>query len=359
LRPRWRPWRGLFRANLITYLRNPLPSSGLAIVLILFLGGIRLLQNLGVQHVNVAVVDQAAKPASAQVVADLGQYPTLTVNVTDLATAARRLASGAADIEVVIPPGLGAVDARGHLVPAQVAVSYHSGTSAESGADLVAAAVDKADRQAQAAPPVFTVDRRPVNGASGLLVLFLPSLLVFNVINAGLIFAAGIFAGYRSSGTLRRIQATGISPADMVLAHATSNVLLATVQVLAMLAVAMALFAESIPFGPMVAVAMLSYLVFLAIGLAVSGWVRDPQRATVVATSVAFPLIFIALIPNIGAGGLAGAALGALPVTLATHAMRQIVSGAAATSYAWDLAGLGAWAAIALAAAGRVFRWDE
>jgi hypothetical protein len=79
---------------------------------------------------------------------------------------------------------------------------------------------------------VFTVDRRPVNGASGLLVLFLPSLLVFNVINAGLIFAAGIFAGYRSSGTLRRIQATGISPADMVLAHATSNVLLATVQVL-------------------------------------------------------------------------------------------------------------------------------
>jgi ABC-type transporter Mla maintaining outer membrane lipid asymmetry ATPase subunit MlaF len=97
----------------------------------------------------------------------------------------------------------------------------------------------------------------------------------------------------------------------------------------------------------------------LAIGLAVSGWVCDHQRAPVVASSIAFPLIFIGLFPVSVVSGLSGQLLALLPVSMATHALRGIVSGSSLGSFGGDLLGLGAWAIVALAAAGRVFRWDD
>ena len=304
------------------------------------------------------VVDGSHSPASARIVAESARFQNLNVSLADARTARSRLESGSADLEVEIPPGLGTVDASDHLHAAEVVLTYRSGGQGEQAASLVGAAVDRADRELQNAPQVVTVRSHLLNASLGLLSLFLPGVLVFNVINAGLILAAGIFAGYRTSGTLRRIQATGVSPADLVLAHAASNLVLATAQVLLMLIAADLIFATLVPIPALLAVTMLGYLVFLGIGLAISGWVRDPQRAPVIATSIAFPLIFIGLFPPSAFGGNAGQVLGLLPVSMATHALRAIVAGSGLGSFAGDLGGLGAWAAVSLIAAGRVFRWD-
>jgi ABC-2 type transport system permease protein len=354
-----RAFRALVVANLRTFLRNPLPSSGLMVVLILLLLWVRALQGVQAQKVNVAVADQAHTAASERIVADLRKFPDLAVAEVDPPTAASRLNQGAADLELLIPPGLGAIDSAGHIVPGQVELTYSTGGTADQGAALVAAAVDEADREVQGAPQVLTVRQHLLNSRLGLLQLFLPGLLAFNVINAGLILAAGIFAGYRSTGTLRRIQATGIGPAELVLAHAFSNLLLAGAQVLLMLAAASIIFNSTLNVPALLAVTMLGYLVFLAIGLAVSGWVRDPQRAPVIASSIAFPLIFIGFFPSSVVGGLAGQVLAVLPVSMATHALREIVSGSDLGSFSGDLVGLAIWAAVGLAAAGRVFRWDD
>jgi ABC-2 type transport system permease protein len=353
-----RAFRGLVVANLRTFLRNPLPSSGLMVVLVLLLVGVRALEGVQAQKLNVAVADQAHTAASDQIVANLRKLPSLAVSETDATTAASRINSGGADVEVLIPPGLGATDSAGHLLAAQVELTYRTGGLGDQAAALVAAAVDEADREVQAAPQLLTVKSHLLNSGLGLLQLFLPGLLTFNVINAGLILAAGIFAGYRSTGTLRRIQATGIGPAELVLAHAFSNLLLAGAQVLLMLVAASIIFRSSLNVPALLAVTMLGYLVFLAIGLAVSGWVRDPQRAPVVASSIAFPLIFIGLFPASVVSGLAGQLLALLPVSMATHALRGIVTGSSLGSFGGDLLGLAVWAALGLAAAGRVFRWD-
>ena len=352
-------FRALVVANLRTFLRNPLPSSGLMVVLILLLLGVRGLEGVQAQKLNVVVADEAHTAASDRIAANLRKFPSLTVGVTDAKTATSRLNSGGADVEVLIPPGLGATDTTGRLLPAQVELTYRTGGIGDQAASLVAAAVDEADREVQAAPQQLTVRSRLLNSGLGLLQIFLPGLLAFNVINAGLILAAGIFAGYRSTGTLRRIQATGIGPAELVLAHAFSNLLLAGAQVLLMLVAASIIFNSSLNIPALLAVTMLGYLVFLAIGLAVSGWVRDPQRAPVIASSIAFPLIFIGLFPSSVVSCLAGQLLALLPVSMATHALRGIVSGSALGSLGGDLLGLTVWAAVALAAAGRVFRWDD
>lgn len=354
-----RAFRALVAANLRTFLRNPLPSSGLMIVLVLLLFGFRAIQGLQAQKLNVVVADQANTAASQRIVADLRKSPALKVDETDAATAKSRVGSSSADLEVVIPPGIGAVDGSGKLLPGRVEISYRTGGAGDQAAALDAAAVDQADRESQGAPQVLTVREHLLNAGLGLLQIFLPGLLAFNVINSGLILAAGIFAGYRSSGALRRIQATGIGPAELVLAHAFSNLLLAAVQVLVMLVAASVIFGTALNISALLAVTMLGYLVFLAIGLAVSGWVRDPQRAPVVATSIAFPLIFIGLFPTSIASGVTGQVIGLLPVSLATHALRAVVSGSGLDSLGGDLLGLALWAVLALVAAGRVFRWDE
>jgi hypothetical protein len=87
------------------------------------------------------------------------------------------------------------------------------------------------------------------NAGIGLIDVFLPGLLGFNVIQAGLIAAAGL------------------------------------------------LFRVHLDLSSMFVVTMLGYLVLLAAGFAISGWVRDPQRAPVVASSIGLPLVFIGLLP--------------------------------------------------------------
>jgi ABC-type polysaccharide/polyol phosphate export permease len=99
------------------------------------------------------------------------------------------------------------------------------------------------------------------------------------------------------------------------------------------------------------------YLVFLAMGLAISGWIRDAQRATAMAQTVAFPMIFIALL---SAGLPAGVASVTryLPVSYVTDGMQRLSDGGQVPAVAPDLAWLLGWAAVLLVAAGRVFRWD-
>jgi ABC-2 type transport system permease protein len=121
--------------------------------------------------------------------------------------------------------------------------------------------------------------------------VFLSGLLGFNVIQAGLIVAAGAFSGYRTSGALRRVQATGIAPGNLVMAHATANLLLGIVQVGLMIVGAGLLFRVHLDLGSMFVVTMLGYLVFLAASFAISGWVRDPQRAPAVASSIGQPRV--------------------------------------------------------------------
>ena len=221
-----RAFQALLRAPLRTFLRNPLPSSGLMVVLVP-----SPVRNPGPSRASRRDSRPrlwlrtrcTLRPLPSRIIADLRKLPGLAVSESDAATARSRLGTGAADLELLISANVGATDGAGHLLPGRVDVYYRSGGQADQAASLVAAAVDEADRELQGAPQVLGVRVHLLNSDQRILEAFLPGVLAFNVINAGLILAAGIFAGYRTSGTLRRIQATGIRPAELVLAHAVSN----------------------------------------------------------------------------------------------------------------------------------------
>ncbi len=125
-----------------------------------------------------------------------------------------------------------------------------------------------------------------------------------------------------------------------------------------MIAAAGLLFRVHLDQGSMFVVTMLGYLVFLAAGFAISGWVGDPQRAPAVASSLGLPLVFIGLLPTQFFSGPAAAVIRVLPISFVTHALHQVVQGAAWQAITVDFLSLAGWAVVLLAAASRAFRWD-
>lgn len=353
-----RAFRSLTVANLTMYVRNPIASFSLAAVLVLLLVLLKVVFSGQAPHTKVAVVDAAHSAESAALVKDLRAAGTLDVSEVPQAAAVRMLDRGDVDVTIAIPAELGRRDAAGGPVPVRLQLTYRAGTAGESSLPAVRGVVEDFDEVVLGEVPSVSVVATPVHArASSPIDFLLPGVVAFNIIGGALMVAAGVFAGYKSTGVLRRLKATGISPTVFVLSHATATFVLGVVQTAAILLAAELLFAVHLDPAALFLLVLLGYLVFLALGLAISGWIRDAQRATAVAQSVAFPMFFIALLSAALPAGVASVTR-YLPVSYVTDGMQRLGAGGQLAAVGPDLAWLAGWAAVLLVAAGRVFRWD-
>lgn len=243
-------------------------------------------------------------------------------------------------------------------MPARLGVRYRAGSSGEQAVPVLRGVVESFDeRVLHVAPPVTLAVSSLAGAATGPADFLLPGVVAFNIIGGALMLAAGTFAGYKSSGVLRRLKATGIDPATFVLAHAASAFLLGLAQTAGIVAAAALLFGVHLDVPALLVLVGLGYLVFLTMGLAISGWIRDPQRATAAAQSVAFPMIFVGLLSAALPPSIA-AFTRYLPVSYVTDGLQQVTHGGGLSAVGTDVLWLAGWSAVLLAAAGRVFRWD-
>ena len=355
---RFRAFASLTRANLKMYVRNPVASSSLFLALIAMLLVVKVVFSGTGPHTTVVLVDSSGSAQAAALIKDVRAIKSFDVSQTSEPTARTRLKQGRADVEIVIPAGFATLDPNGQWMPVRIAVTYRAGTTGESSLPIIKGVVESYDEAVLHQVPAVSVAASGLDAPNGRVIdSFLPGLVAFNIVGGALMLAVGTFANYKSTGVLRRLKATGISPTTFVVAHATSFFLLGTAQTAAILIAAKLLFSVRLDVLMLFVVLGLAYLVFLALGLAISGWIRDPQRANAVAQSVAFPMIVI---------GLLGAALPPevaaftkyLPVAALTDAMQQLSNGSGRGAVEADMAWLGAWAVVLLVAAGRVFRWD-
>ncbi|HYW25060.1 MAG TPA: ABC transporter permease [Terriglobales bacterium] len=351
-------FRSLTFANLKMYVRNPIASFSLAAALVLLLVLLKVVFSGQAPHTRVAVVDASHTAASAALVSDLRAAGTFDVTSESPAAARNVLDRGDVDMTLAIPADFDARDASGRPVPVRLQVAYRAGTVAESSLPALRGVVEGYDEVVLGEVPSVSISITPVQArASSAIDFLLPGVVAFNIIGSALMLAAGVFANYKSTGVLRRLKATGISPTVFVLSHAAATFVLGIVQTAAILVVAELLYGVHLDLVALFLLMMLGYLVFLALGLAISGWIRDGQRATAVAQSVAFPMIFIGLLSAALPAGVASVTR-YLPVSYVTDGMQRLSAGGQVPAVGADLAWLLGWAAVLLVAAGRVFRWD-
>jgi ABC-2 type transport system permease protein len=352
-----RAYGSLAVSNFKMYLRNPIASLSLFFALLVLLVLFKLVFAGTGPHTTLVVVD-ASGGAAAVLVQDLRSVPTFDVTETSQANAQALISQGKADLEVAIPANFAQKDGSGHLVPVRLDVTYRAGTAGESSLPLLKGVVEGYDESVLNEVPTVSISPSALHSRSaGPIDFLLPGLVAFNIIGSGLMVAAGTFSSYKSTGVLRRLKATGISPSTFVLAHATSSFALGILQTAAILVAAELLFNVHLDILSLFLLVAVAYLVFLAMGLAIGGWIRDPQRATAVAQSVAFPMIFNALLAAALPPGVA-LITRYLPVSYVTDGMQLLGQGAGLGALELDLLALSAWAVVLLIAAGRVFRWE-
>lgn len=352
-----RAYTSLTISNFKMYARNPIASSSLFLALIVLLVLFKIVFAGPGPHTSVLVVDNS-NGAAALLIGDLRSVPSFDVTEASPASARAKLTQGKADLEVVFPPDFGRLEATGRPAPVRLDVTYRAGTAGESSLPLLKATIDGYDEKVLNEALTITISPAPLHSRSaGPIDFLLPGIVAFNIIGSGLMVAAGTFSNYKSSGVLRRLKATGISPSIFVLAHATSSFAVGALQTAAILVAAALLFNVHLDLVSLFGLLVVAYLVFLGMGLAISGWIKDPQRATGVSQSIAFPMIFIALLSSALPPGIA-AVTKYLPVSYITDGMQQLGQGASFTAVGGDLVWLLAWAVVLVIAAGRVFRWD-
>ena len=353
-----RAYRSLTAANLKMYLRNPIASSSLFLVLIAILILTKFLLNGQGPHTRLVVVNASGSAQAAALMKELRAVPSFDVSEASPADARKMLDQGKSDVELAIPNDLGQPDGTGRLVPVRLAVIYRAGTAGEASLPLLKGVVETYDERVLGEIPTVSVTASAVHTRIGGAIDFLlPGLVAFNILGSALMLAAGTFANYKATGVLRRLKATGMRSSVFVLAHSTSSFLLGMLQTAGILIVAGLLFTVQLDVLSLFLLLALGYLVFLAMGLAISGWIRDPQRATAVAQTVAFPMIFIALFSAALPSNITSVTR-FLPVSYITDGMEHLGEGARLGAIELDLIWLAGWAVALLVAAGRVFRWD-
>jgi hypothetical protein len=359
-----RAYVALTIANLKVYLRNPLAASSVFLALMILLVVLHTVNFSESAKVRIGVVDGAKNTAASRLMAELGQYSAfqITALAPDSPAATSALDQNKSDLVIAIPPEFGTRDASGHLRQATLTVRYHDGSPGQGALPTIQLAIAGLNQELLSEPPPVLVDAAPIEPPSTASEpagnYFLPGILAFNLVQSGLLLATGVFAGYKSSGVLRRVKATGIDATSFVLAHATASFILGLIQSILILIVSSVLYSLSLNIVALLLVTVLGYLIFLALGFAVSGLVRDPQRAPMIAGAIGTPMIFVGLFPATIFPKVAQPVIHYLPVTFVTDALGQINRGASLLDLRADLLALVIWAAIGLLGATRSFRWD-
>jgi len=348
-----RAYWALVVADLKMYLRRPVavwlgPGLMLAFIVVL-----RLLSFGSGGQLNVAVSNASRTPASADLVYDIKAIPTFRVYDMPEDWARYNFDTGRVELVVVIPPGLGSGGTT------QVGVLYRQGVLGNAELQLLQSAFDRYNLEQSRLAPVARLDARATNTrAIGVAGSLLSGLAGFNLVQSGLLLAAGLMASYRLSGVLKRIQATGVDPGTFVFAHATSAFLVGFVQTAVLLVAGALLFSIQFDVVPTLVVIGLGYFVFLALGFAISAWITEPMTSTVVASVLGTVLIVIGFIPVEALPAVIGIPLGLLPISMVTDGVRHAGLGGDLSTLLPDVLGLIIWAAVLVFAAGRSFNWQ-
>lgn len=359
--------RSLTIASIKMYMRN---VSGLffslfiPLVLILIFG---FLFKNNTFSTKISLTNYSHSELSQKFVDTLKGVSAFKVEESDEASARDKLGAGKADLQVVIPADMGEVDQTTHQLKPVTIRSYYNQANPAQGQTtnlVVDQIVTQFNQQITKAPILIGYQAEGVKTNNlSQIDYFLPGILAMSIMQLGIFSVAFGFIAYKTSGALRRLQATPVHPFSFVLAQGVTRVLLSLVQVSLLLALGVALFHVNFVGNvwELMVMALLGSTVFLGMGFAIAGWARDENQAAPVAQLIQFPMLFLSgvFFPRDGLPAWLNTITGYLPLTYLVDGMRRIsTEGASLYDVRGDILGLVIWGVISYVIAVRVFRWE-
>ena len=324
--------------------------------------------NLGAfGKVSIAIDDQANNATSEHLVATLEAIDTLTVTRESTEHALAALKRTAVDMLIVIPKDLViAPTSAGRPVPRLTIYGNDARPQQVSvGASILNQVIARTSFAVNQSAPVVNVEQKEVQGVRLRYVDFLvPGILGVNVMQLAIFSVAFALVVDKKRGVLRRIMATPLRPSTFLASQVITRLIMATVQVLIMLAVSVFLF-DVHPLGgilPLLLVSLFGAVLFLTIGFALAGWAETENQVPAIAQLITLPQFFFSgvFFSKDAAPELIRPVTNLLPLTFLNDALREIsVQGATLWDVRMQLLGLAVWTVIGFAFAVRFFRFDR
>lgn len=316
---------------------------------------------------KISLTNYSHSELSQKFVDTLKGVSAFKVEEGDESAARHKLGTGKADLQVVIPAEMGELDPATHQLKAVTIQSYYNESNPAQGQTtnlVVDQIVTQFNQRITKAPVVIGYQAEGVKTNNlNQIDYFLPGILAMSIMQLGIFSVAFGFIAYKTSGALRRLQATPVHPFSFVLAQGVTRVLLSLVQVSLLLALGVVLFHVNFVghVWELMIMALLGSAVFLGMGFAIAGWARDENQAAPVAQLIQFPMLFLSgvFFPRDGLPAWLNTITGYFPLTYLVEGMRRIsTEGASLYDVRGDILGLVIWGVISYVIAIRVFRWE-
>ena len=333
---------------------------------LLFMALFGVLNFGGSVRVDLAVVDDAKNEQSASFISSLKAIETFRVTTGEREAELAELSAGDRDLVLVIPSDFRLAPARpGATVP--TLTLYENSAEPEAGGigrAILSSVVSQMSFAVTQTAPVMTIKREEITGRSLKYVDFLtPGILGMTIMQLGISGVAFSFVAERQRGVIRRIMATPIPRRNYMAAHVLQRLILAVVQVLILLAVAVFGFKVTVVggLGALLLVSVLGAVVFLCLGFAVTGLLATENQAAVVTQVVTLPQLFLSgvFFSRDAVPAFLRPIADLLPLTFLNDALRDIATtGATLADVSGQILGLLAWSVVSFIAAYRLFRLD-
>ena len=319
----------------------------------------------GSGSIKLAITDYANDSLSHSYLAAVNKVSAFKVQQTDEGTARDELGKGNTDLQVIIPKSFGTT-VQGHLVPADIQTYYNqarpgNGQTASLILGQIAAGFNNAITHA---PTVIGLKSTGVKTNNlGYIDFILPGIMAMSIMQLGIFTVAFAFISFKTSGALRRIQATPIKPGNFLVAQSITRYIVGILQIALLAGIGIGLFHLHLlgSVFSLFVVVTLGIIVFLAMGFGIAGAAKDENQAAPFANLIQFPQLFLSGIffPRDAFPHWLFVITNFLPLTYLADAMRLIFNESANLwTVRGDVLGLLVWLVVAYLIADRVFSWE-
>ena len=201
----------------------------------------------------------------------------------------------------------------------------------------------------------------------GFKAWLIPGIAAMAIMQTGLFTVVFTLVRFRSQGVLRRLKASPIGASHFLAGQLTTKAIVVVLQTYVLVIVGAIVLGVSVGDGrvgtwiDLTLLALLGGALFIAMGLAVSGWAKNEETAAPVANIISMPMMFLSgvFFPLSVMPDWLTAWSQYLPLTFLADGMRAItVEGAPITTLDTELIGLGVWIVLSFIIATKMFRWE-
>ncbi len=309
--------------------------------------------------VNVGVVDQANNQVSQKIISDLRGVKAVKLHSGNLDSEKKELVHGNRDLVAVLPASIG----QGSTA---ITAYYNQGNPPNSqiAIAIMNQFVDRASFAVAGTSPAFTLTTEPIQSRNLTYVDFLvPGIIAMSIMQTGLFGVVFTFVQWKQRGILRRLMATPMRVRDFFFSQLVTRMATVALQLVVLLVVGLLVFRIHFIGNVLylLIVGILGGAIFLAIGLAISGFAKSEETAAPVANIISLPLMFLSgvFFARSNMPDWLQAITQFSPLTYVADALRSIsLDGASLWGVRTDLIGILVWLAAAVVLATRLFRWE-